>query len=134
MPGASNDPRNRPLRPSTGRCSIDQPNDGGEQAKGERECSPKIFFFAHPTEIDEDDPQAIEGVQQEEEEQEDIKSRIEVGFFSRTQPLRQVRHFAARSPAGVNLYWNQQEEENSTEALDQPGPGAAIGLEALVDH
>src|SRR3954466_8482385 len=42
-----------------------------------------------------------------------------------------IRHAIIRGPAGVDLYWDQQEQSDRAAALHEPRPGAAVTLETF---
>src|SRR5437879_142268 len=99
---------------------IHKPNRQRKNGQGYPQRPPKEPIFAEPTQIDQDYSQPVKSVQQEKQEQKNIDGGIEMHFFGGTEEIRQVRDFAASSPARVNFHGNQKEQTNRANPLHQP--------------
>jgi hypothetical protein len=91
-----------------------------------------LSLGANESDIDQDHAQAIETVKQKEEQKENVDGRAEMDFPSGAQRFREVRDLAARGPAGIDFDGDQKKEADGADALDEPGPRAAITLKALL--
>src|SRR5437879_6000776 len=108
---------------------IDAPNDRRENSQRQRQRPPEEFVFAHHSDINQDNPQAIKPVQEKKQQEQDIEGGIVVqGFAGAGQ---EIRHLASRAPTAVELERDEQKEANRAEPLDQPGPGASVRCEAF---
>ena len=110
---------------------VNEPHGDGEDCEGEDQCSPEEFVFAKEADVDENHTKAVEAMQEKKQKEQDINGCVEMDLFCGAEKFRQVRHISSGGPAGIDLDWDQEEEAEGADALGEPGPGAAVALEAF---
>ena len=80
---------------------IDEPNGKAKDQHRHNESSPKERILTKPSQIDQNDPQAIQCMDEETQQKQNINGCVEMDLLA---GVENIRHFAPSRPAGVNLY------------------------------